>query len=182
MVGGGRKEAKRLNTWGFTDFTVTNLDTQDAENLTYDNDAFDYAICHAVLHHCYSPHRAMLEMYRVSKKGIVMFEARDSLLMRLAVSLGLPEEYERSAINGDHGGVRNSSIPNFVYRWTEREIIKTIATYDPIREPDIRFFHGFNSSMYWLADLTRQGNQLAWCASKNGRVHEWIKPQDNPRT
>ena len=35
------------------------------------------------------------------------------------------------ANNCDAGGVRDTQIPNYVYRWTEREVEKTISSYAP---------------------------------------------------
>ena len=88
IVCGGPLDERVMTQVGFKDFTVTNLDAgianhrQDAENLTYENNSFDVAIVHAGLHHCHSPHRALLEMYRVARKCAVAFESRDSLMMR----------------------------------------------------------------------------------------------------
>ena len=51
--------------------------------------------------------------------------------MRVAQRLGVVDEYELTAVadNGlPAGGVRNSPVPNYVYRWTEREVEKTIAS------------------------------------------------------
>ena len=85
IVCGGPLDERVMTQVGFKDFTVTNLDAgianhrQDAENLTYENNSFDVAIVHAGLHHCHSPHRALLEMYRVARKCAVAFESRDSL-------------------------------------------------------------------------------------------------------
>ena len=159
-----------LREVGFTDFTITNLDggmanqRQDAENLSYDDESFDAVIVHAGLHHCHSPHRALLEMYRVARKCAVAFEARDSLLMRAAIRAGLTEEFERSAISADgmRGGVADTGIPNFVYRWTEREVKKTIASYEPARIPQISFFYEMRLP---IQRFTRTGNRaLRFCA------------------
>ena len=83
IIAGGQNDKKVLMDLGFKNVTISNLDTrmneneykpykwsfQDAENLTFKDEEFDYAIIHQALHHCKSPHRALLEMYRVSKKG-----------------------------------------------------------------------------------------------------------------
>ena len=56
--------------------------------------------------------------------------------MRVAQRLGVVDEYELTAVadNGfAAGGVRNSAVPNYVYRWTEREVEKTIASAAPQR-------------------------------------------------
>ena len=41
------------------------------------------------------------------------------------------------------GGVANTSTPNFVYRWTEREVEKTIASFAPHARHRIRYFRAF---------------------------------------
>jgi SAM-dependent methyltransferase len=117
----------------------------DAENIDCSDDSFDYVVIHAALHHCQSPHRALLEMYRVARIGILIFEARDSALMRLLQKLDLTESYECSAVYGNGGyagGLRNGQIPNYVYRWTEREVSKTIQSYAPHASHRINFFYG----------------------------------------
>jgi hypothetical protein len=50
------------------------------------------------------------------------------------VRLGLVDEYEVTAVAAHGlaaGGVANTAVPNYVYRWTEREFEKTIASYAP---------------------------------------------------
>ena len=124
VVCGGPLDEAVATKVGFQNVIVTNLDNemsntfQDAENLTYENGSFDVVIVHAGLHHCHSPHRGLLEMYRVARKCVVVFEARDSMLMRIAIRAGLTEDFERSAISADglRGGVADTGIPNFVYR------------------------------------------------------------------
>jgi SAM-dependent methyltransferase len=141
VVAGGEVDREAFAALGFSDVTVTNLseagdERQDAEALTYPDDSFDVAVISAALHHCASPHRALLELYRVARRGLVAFEARDSALMRLALRLHVVDEYELTAVadNGfASGGVRNTAVPNYVYRWTEREVEKTIASAAPQR-------------------------------------------------
>jgi SAM-dependent methyltransferase len=141
VVAGGPVDRAAFAACGFTDATFTNLsadadERQDAEALTYDDGSFDLAVISAGLHHCASPHRALLELYRIARHGLLALEARDSTLMRMAQRLGVVDEYELTAVadNGfSSGGVRNSPVPNFVYRWTEREVEKTIASAAPER-------------------------------------------------
>jgi len=141
VVAGGAVDRAAFAACGFTDVTFTNLsgdgdERQDAEALTYGDESFDFAVISAGLHHCASPHRALLELYRVSRQGALALEARDSALMRFAQRLGVVDEYELTAVaDNDYaaGGVRNSAVPNYVYRWTEREVEKTIASAAPQR-------------------------------------------------
>lgn len=141
---------------GFSDVTISNLDETlgadslppyrwqlaDAEELPFEDEAFDWGVVSAGLHHCHSPHRALLELYRVSRLGIVVFESRDSAAMRAALRAGLTSPYELVAVAGHGmaaGGVANSAIPNYVYRWTEREVEKTVASYAPHRRHEYRY-------------------------------------------
>src|SRR4051812_36040887 len=148
VVAGGQVDREAFAALGFTDVTVTNLseagdERQDAEALTYADDSFDFALISAALHHCASPHRALLELYRVARRGLLALEARDSALMRAAQRIGVVDEYELTAVadNGfSSGGVRNTAVPNFVYRWTEREVEKTIASAHPERRHRFVYF------------------------------------------
>lgn len=154
---GGEADRDVLLRLGFEKVTITNVDAsgaddryapfdwawQDAEQLAADDESYDVGIVSAGLHHCHSPHRALLELYRVSRVAVVGFEARDSLLMRAAVRAGLAEQFEISAVahqNLRAGGVANSPTPNYVYRWTEREVAKTITAFAPHARPNIRYF------------------------------------------
>jgi lipopolysaccharide/colanic/teichoic acid biosynthesis glycosyltransferase/ubiquinone/menaquinone biosynthesis C-methylase UbiE len=126
------------------DFAPFTWSYQDAERLTYPAESFDFCLVHSGLHHCHSPHRALLEMYRVSRVGLLLFEPYDNLLTRLGVRLGFGQEYEHAAVVSnkyDHGGVANTAIPNYVYRWTQKEIVKTVQTFAPYARHDIRFIH-----------------------------------------
>ena len=160
VVAGGPADREAFAEAGFRDVTITNLEDApagdeyapfrwehaDAEALEYADGSFDFAVVSAGLHHCRSPHRALLELYRVARRGLLAIESRDSTLMRAAVKVGLVDEYELTAVVANDfraGGVRNSSTPNYVYRWTEREVAKTISSYAPHVRHRILFFREF---------------------------------------
>jgi SAM-dependent methyltransferase len=154
----GLRERDLLASRGFSHVLITNLDAegdmtpfawsrQDAEQLEFADRSFDVTLVVAGLHHCSSPHRALAEMYRVARKGIVAIEARDSIVTKAAVRLGLATEYELSAVAAHGyraGGVNDTSVPNFVYRWTESEFRKAIKSADPTGEPSFRFFYALD--------------------------------------
>ena len=96
---------------------------------------------HASIHHASKPHNILLEMYRIAKNGVLVIEANDSLIMRLSVRLNFSEDFEKSALNKNNfvGGVDGSNIPNYVYRWTEREIKKLFYSYQPDKKINIIF-------------------------------------------
>ena len=127
-------------------------------------------------------------------------EARDSLLMRMAIKLGLTAEYELEPAflsGGTVGGYRNGPIPNYVFRWTEREFEKTVLSYAPTHQHTFFYEYGYNvplqrfamarSVVYRsvgvaLSFLTRfaeivipkQGNQFAFGALKNTSCQPWL--------
>jgi ubiquinone/menaquinone biosynthesis C-methylase UbiE len=155
---GGKVDRDALLSLDFKNVTITNVDKQfapnvfvpyswdfqNAECLTYGDSSFEFVISHSGLHHCRSPHRALLEMYRVARKGILVFEPRDSFLLRLGVKLGFGQDYELAAVIGNEercGGVTNSVIPNYVYRWTKREVEKTIRSYAPETRHRLEYFY-----------------------------------------
>lgn len=158
VVCGGDTDRAVLNSLGFQNVTVSNVDDSgsggqyapytwafaDAESLPFEDQTFDVAIVSAGLHHCHSPHRGLLELYRVSRIVAIGLEARDSVTMRLASRAGLTDDYEISAVAHQglrSGGVANTSTPNYVYRWTEREVQKAIASYAPAYCHDVTFLH-----------------------------------------
>jgi SAM-dependent methyltransferase len=160
VAAGGAADRDAFHSLGFERVTISNVDEevapetlapydwayQDAESLSYEDGAFDVTVVSAGLHHCRSPHRALLELYRVARVAALALESRDSALMRLAVRLGAVDEYELAAVAAHglrSGGVGNTSTPNYVYRWTEREVEKTVASFAPHARHRIRFFREF---------------------------------------
>ncbi|HEV8483745.1 MAG TPA: methyltransferase domain-containing protein [Blastocatellia bacterium] len=217
VVCGTVKDKSIFEEVGFTNVTISNLDTrtagaeflpyawsyQDAEALTFPDKHFDCVVVNAGLHHCRSPHRGLLEMYRVARRAILIIEARESLLLRVALKMGLAEQYEVCNVvteGLEHGGVRNTLIPNYVYRWTEREVEKTIASYAPHVKHQISFYYELrfpfialvdrhpifmltSMMLYPLARLTgkifpKQSNLFAFCVKKPDLSREllpWLK-------
>jgi len=114
------------------------------QDLPYSDQKFDYVVTHASIHHSSKPHLAVLEMLRVAKIGVIFIESRDCLLTRLSCKIGLSEEYEFSAISNNTGGVDDTGIPNFVYRWTEREVFKLLNSYNPLNEYKIYFDYDYD--------------------------------------
>jgi len=159
VIAGGETDRKVMLAAGFTDVTISNLDVRmkgdefapfkwaflDGEDLAVEPGAYDQIIEHMGLHHCGSPHRALLEMYRCAAKSVLVFENRDSLAMQTAIRLGMVPVYEFEAVvDNDYkfGDYRNTAIPNAAYRWTEREVTKTLASFDPAHVVPVQFFDG----------------------------------------
>jgi ubiquinone/menaquinone biosynthesis C-methylase UbiE len=181
VVAGGPADREVLLEAGFTDVTISNLDERllghefapyrwmflDAENLTVEPGRFAQIIEHMGLHHCASPHRGLLEMYRCAGQSVLMFENRDSLAMRLAIRLGFVPVFELEAVADQgyrYGGLRNSAVPNAVYRWTENEVEKALASYDAARNIAIRYFYGLKLPHYRLKMIRSPLKRLAFKA------------------
>lgn len=161
VVCGGQSERALFEEMDFSDVVISNLDVrmsanqfepfgwsyQDAQSLTYEDGVFDWVFVSDGLHHCALPHKALTEMYRVAKQGVIVFESRDSLLMRLANKTGLSPEYELEAVI-DHdfafGGYNNTHIPNYIYRWTERDFEKTLKSFDPTGRINFQYQYGIS--------------------------------------
>lgn len=220
VVCGGGTDYNVLSALGFRNVTISNLDpritadayapfawaSQNAENLTFADDQFDVTIVHSGLHHCYSPQRAIVEMLRVSRRGIIGFEPVDSLITRIGSLLGLGQAYENSSVFGHdckYGGVANSPIPNFVYRFSEHELRKCACCALPIGHPDLHFYYALRinrarlrstrnpiahavlsivlKSAEALNKVTKLlSNNIAFAIYKpsDDALHPWIKRQD----
>jgi hypothetical protein len=104
-----------------------------------------------------------------------------------------------SAVIGNGGecaGVNYTSVPNFVYRWTERDFEKAISCADPTGKPSFRYFYGFNAPVraysglkaviYKLAVLggrvfsavfKKQSNSFCMVAFKPTELFPWLRRQ-----
>lgn len=129
----------QLKNTNIFNFKRKKLDFKFLENVK--KNSYDFVIVHASIHHTSKPHNALLDMYRIAKDGVLIIESNDSYIMKLAVKLKFSEEFEKSALNKNFfvGGVDGTNTPNYVYRWTEREIRKLFFSYEPDKEINIKF-------------------------------------------
>ncbi len=159
IVAGGSTDRDVFLELGFSNVVITNLDRegpnestapylrsqQNVEALGYRDGQFDYVVVHAGLHHCHSPHRGLLEMYRVAARGVIAFEPPDNVLVRIMQRAGLAQVHEYTAVRcqeGRHGGVNDSEVPNYIYRWTEHEIEKVISSCAPFAAHRFHYAYG----------------------------------------
>lgn len=154
VVCGSNHDDEILKRLGFKNRLITsaydklpNIKTYqqlDAQKLTFKDNSFDVVLVNLGLHHCASPHQALCEMYRVAKKTVIVHEAQDSLIVRLMTKLGLVLEYEVAKNEYSRGTFAKSRIVNFVYRWTKREVRKTINSFDPSKQHNIQYYSEFS--------------------------------------
>jgi ubiquinone/menaquinone biosynthesis C-methylase UbiE len=155
VLGASSDEASLFYKLQFRRVTLSNIDLaqlKGAEKYKFEkkkidfknlfkikNNSYDYVVVHASIHHTSKPHNVLLEIYRIAKYGILIIESNDSFVMRLSVKLNFSEDFEKSALNTCVKGVDGSNIPNYVYRWTEREIKKLFYSYQPDKKINIIF-------------------------------------------
>lgn len=161
---GEQMDAEIFDHLGFSDVTVTNLDErhqeswstgaqwdhQNAEALDYPDRSYDFVVVHLGLHHCRMPHKALCEMYRVSRKGLLVIEPCENWMVRIGRKLGVGQAYEVHAVAAHGlrgGGVNNTPVPNYVYRWTVENIRHTICSFAP--EFDHRLYAKSNLVVHW---------------------------------
>jgi SAM-dependent methyltransferase len=188
ICGGGMLDKTVFELAGYQNVTISNIDSrmqgneyapfkwafENAASLTYENNAFDYVVIHAAIHHSSTPHKVLTEMYRVAKKGVLCFEARDSAIMRLMEWLKLVQVYEHAAVfynDCKYGGVDNTEIPNFIYRWTEREIEKTIKAYAPYALHN--FYYKYGTSLPCTPETEKKG-QIKYILLKILQPFFWL--------
>lgn len=132
-------------------------------------------------------------------------EARDSFIMRLGQKFNLVPTYEIEAIIGHelkYGGVANSFIPNYIYRWTEAEVKKITNTLLPqFKDNKTDFFYNlrlpservnlkkstilkflirasFIPLRIFCAIFPKQCNEFAFVINKGKTVQDWLKIED----
>lgn len=106
----------------------------DAHKMPQADASYDHVMGHSGLHHCSRPHEALHEMYRIARKTVLFVENQDSGFMRAATKAGVVGWYELAAVVADgydSGGVDGTGVPNFIYRWTRRDLYKAVAAFDP---------------------------------------------------
>ena len=139
IVGASRADVALASSLGFKNITPSGLSGSgylnlDAENISIADNSYDVVFAHAMLHHCACPQKALAEGLRVARKGFMFLEGNDSLVMRLAVLLGFHNPYELGAVIGNKyqcGGLRDTPVPNYIYRWNKRDVMKAALSAFP---------------------------------------------------
>lgn len=174
-LGGGPEDLEILSACGFGKIILSNLNTAglalDAEDIALPDNSYPVVFANAVLHHCQSPHKAVGEMARVAQRHVLFIEPNDSLVLRFLVRSGFSFPYELAAVAAQQylrGGMRDGPVPNYIYRWTAREVSKCVAAYHPERQFEIiaHPFWDFYVNQYEL--LQRKESHVAWLARTLG--------------
>jgi len=217
VLAGGPNDFNALKSFGFKNVTITNIaphskgfdyspynyQKADILNLDFEDQSYDWVFISAALHHLYLPHYGLCEMLRISIKGILVIESSDNFLSRLSRKLKLGVDYEIDALlNDGTGGVNNSHIPNFVYRWTKAEVRKTVNSFLPETKNEFHFLHnqripfariknekntlkkmvlfGLLPLLFFLKYLfPSQSNEFCFIVLKSKNLHPWLLKTDS---
>lgn len=124
------------NIQPFADKTRNRSEVQDAMHLKYVDNSFQFGVVLNSLHHMSRPHLALTELYRVSSKGVLGLESNDCWFLRLLVRMNLTLDYELS--------IDGTQDPNYIYRWTKRELEKTIHSFSPHSLGKVDYHYSFH--------------------------------------
>lgn len=192
VVGAGEYERELFGQLGFRDVhysTPHDAPPSLAQHLPFPDVSYDLVFTEAVLHHLDRPHAAIYEMVRVSRRSVVIAESQENLLAKLMLRLGLMEVYEQSAVRaheGTSGGVNDSAIPNYVYRWRPGELEKVFRSLDASQTPWTRCEFAWIPYQYggFLGKLAAAAGNTFWRKAGNtfclhydktrGVKHPWV--------
>lgn len=206
VCGSAQSERDILSELGYSNCFFTGMDLREkvsagiasefenVESLSFDDDSFDFALIKDTVHHTALPSKVLTELFRVSRNGYLVVEGRDSMLIRVASRLALTEQFEVAGNFSGHG-VNGTDIPNFIFRWTEREVEKTLKSFAPHfnHHVDYRYHsnypdgHGFRLAgrvivvllkpvyLLFTALFPRQQNLMAFFVTKP-RTPDDLKP------
>jgi hypothetical protein len=164
VIGASEGDASVLQQAGWASIILSNFESAgsnpirsdsylalDAEDLALPDDSFESVAAYEVLHHCKSPHRALCEMLRVSRRYVFLQEPNDSKIYALLRRMGMISAFEIPAVVANGfvaGGVRNSAVPNHIYRWNHSTILQTVMSFVPDRIVNV------HSYPYWELNQT----------------------------
>jgi len=104
-----RTKARKKRYKFEAEFKVAN-----AINLPFPDNSFDIVSVHDGLHHLKEPKKAVKEMVRVARKGVVIIEPAKAFITQISVFLGISSDFEES---------------DFVYRFGENEIMSWLKEF-----------------------------------------------------
>src|SRR4051812_48704545 len=195
-VGASGEDAGILQAAGFRDITLSNYShgrewermavvgsrfptlRLDVEQLDVPDGSFDVVFAHEVLHHCRSPHRALCEMLRVARRHVVFMEPNDSWFMRRLVQLHLSSPFEVFAVVAHEylsGGVRDTQIPNLIFRWNERDVRQTVAAFLPEEVVDVHAYPYWELNAQEFDLEIRKQTKLSQMATVFGGMHNFVR-------
>ncbi len=106
---------------------ISTYSRENAENISFDDNAFDYVLCKEAYHHFPRPYIAVYEMIRVSRKAIVLIEPLD-IGIEMSFMVFLKNALDRISPELINKVWKNrfsfETVGNYVYKTSEREMEK----------------------------------------------------------
>ena len=114
---------KKAHEEGF----IRKFDQQNAERISYADNAFEFSLCKEAYHHFPRPYLAVYEMLRISRKGIIFIEPQDPV-MKVPLLLFLKNvlyKFNPALLSKIWKNQYSfEEVGNYVYKISEREIEK----------------------------------------------------------
>ncbi|MBI5920072.1 MAG: class I SAM-dependent methyltransferase [Betaproteobacteria bacterium] len=89
---------------------IANYSIENAEDLSYADNSFDFVLCKEALHHMSRPYAAIYEFFRVARYGVVVIEPQDAWIDWPCRTDATLPHYE--------------AVGNYVYEFSVRELEK----------------------------------------------------------
>jgi len=107
---------------------INQYSEENAENMSFENERFDFVLCKEAYHHFPRPHIALHEMFRVAKLGIILIEPCDIKISTPFFDKLFPfiKKIRRKILNReyDDSGHAFEPVGNYVFSVSERELEK----------------------------------------------------------
>jgi ubiquinone/menaquinone biosynthesis C-methylase UbiE len=132
---------------------------QNAENLKFADNSFDFVYCKDALHHVPRPFIAIEEMYRVAKYGVVFSEPLDSIIS--SPKFGFLFNFLKKLMKRNIDFHAFEEVGNYVYMFSPHEIEKFLLG----RHKTIFYFKKFD-------DFYIKGVEFAKKSSGDGKYKE----------
>jgi ubiquinone/menaquinone biosynthesis C-methylase UbiE len=103
---------------------IKKYSAQNAEDLSFKNEEFDFVLCKEAYHHFPRPHIALHEMLRVAKVGVILIEPYDQKINPKPINKLFPIIKKILGVSSDNTGHGFESVGNYVFSISERELEK----------------------------------------------------------
>jgi ubiquinone/menaquinone biosynthesis C-methylase UbiE len=143
---------------------IKKYSAQNAEDLSFKNEEFDFVLCKEAYHHFPRPHIALHEMLRVAKVGVILIEPYDQKINPKPINKLFPIIKKILGVSSDNTGHGFESVGNYVFSISERELEK-------IQLGMHRRFIAFNN----MNDYYESGYEFIKLDSKNSFDNKKIK-------
>ena len=107
---------------GFEKGFIKEFSSQNAEDLKFEDNSFDFVYCKESLHHFPRPYIALNEMFRVSKKGVIFTEPRDQSIDKSVLDIIL--KFFKLILKKNVSNHNFEEVGNYIYSFSEKELEK----------------------------------------------------------